>query len=105
MNEASGLKFSDLLLELMTTVFVAVEEVKARTTGRKKHCIARTCDRRTFCHSFLDGMGIIYLRYFLAEEIEQLGIVLAHADNGLDLFLDKRKNLAVIVALVFFLQE
>ncbi len=37
----------------------------------------------------------------LAEEVDNLGVVLAHSHDGLDLFIDEVGYLAVIVAFVF----
>ena len=45
-------------------------------------------------------MGVVYGIDLASEEIEQLGIVLAHAHDGLHLLLYERLYLGIIIALV-----
>lgn len=93
-------EIADGFLEKIAAVLIGSEEVETCATRRKQHCVALGREFPAGSDGVFERMGVGHAAYVGREEIEQLLIILAHADYGLDFFLHQRQNLAVVVAFV-----
>ena len=94
-------EIADGFLEKIAAVLIGGEEIEACATRRKQHRVALGREFPAGSHGVFEGLGVGNAAYVGREEIEQLLIILPHADYCLDFFLHQRKNLGVVVAFVF----
>ena len=93
-----------MLLELASSVLVALEQVETCTAWTQQYSLSALCCLVCLFNALLHGVCVDYGYAESTEEIVQLAVIGTQEDECAALFLYKVGNLLVVIALVLTTQ-
>ena len=100
-----GLEGAYAGFELASAVFVVLKEVEAGAARAEQHRVAFAGELVGGAHGVFHTCRLGQKSNTSFKRLNNLVVVGSHSDDGLHLFLDKTKEFAVVVALVYAAQD